>query len=96
MSLRTAAAMRGQTDPSYGAGRRRPMRQQCATCPTVVRRATSILLCPACLATAETVFRRSHSPLDADWIRARNRFFGDRDVLLAVVRGELAATAAAA
>jgi hypothetical protein len=73
----------------------------CLTCGAAIRRKGPGGFCKPCMALAEAAFRRGYYARSAAertpdaWIRARNRFFGDRDVLLAAVRGELAATAAA-
>lgn len=65
-------------------------------CGQIVKRSTAGKpVCRACFALAEQIFRRSHSPLDADWIAARNAFFGDRRVLVPAIQVERTETAAA-
>lgn len=47
----------------------------CRACGAAMRGSTR-WLCADCSALRERIFRESHSPLDADWIRERNQFFG--------------------
>jgi hypothetical protein len=49
--------------------------RQCRACGVAVR-GSKQWLCPACSALRESLFRQAHSPLDDDWIAARNRWFG--------------------
>lgn len=69
-------------------------RQSCAACAASVRTSAATPICKSCLDLAEQIFRRTHSPLDADWLPARNRFFGKGEHIVAAVVAERAGQAA--
>ena len=64
-------------------------RVPCHGCQSPLRRSAGLPLCRSCMALGERLFRAEHSPLDADWIAARNTWFGGRQApVLAAVRAE--------
>lgn len=68
----------------------RIVHQACATCGATIRRGRGLPLCRPCVAVAERAFGRTHSPLDRDWLRARNLLFGDTAAVIALVCAEVA------
>lgn len=54
------------------------------TCGATIRR-RGWGFCRRCSDQIEASFRRAHSPLDADWGRARSLFFGDRAACIAAL-----------